>query len=463
MRTVMSRRAPGLLTMGLLVAVLLSASPVAAQERDSYMTPAAPPESGYGYEVPLPKWLVEASLEHRRAFIEGVAAEAVTLAESDGESGMGLVLTSANELADVTQRIEETLSAIGEIDSAFGIRGISRLVTAEGAVRDTLFGFVVWHESAAGESRTVARNLESTVDRLLALGQAADRIGGELSTSARSGRRALDKGEYGAIAESAVSINQNTSNLGTISDEVIAKADELEQIVWEIRESGSPLLSAEWNEVLLATSEARRLAGRMRPALELARTSSLAFSGMATALNEVLVTLEMVEGSLGDSDHANVPWKLFLHDQELVGDMLDEIMEMGELEESVSERVSALAERIVVADRLLVEYGVYYTGNFVAGVCDAVEERLKSDVGLSDNADQRRRLELLEEVDRRMREDAELQTALLAASSMRTAFDEGLAVEGGPIGSEKTALRHYKNAWLHALNAGILAERTAGS
>jgi hypothetical protein len=443
-------------------ALALTAVAAVAQDGDAYLTPTAPPESGFGYDVPLPPWLVEASLEHRRAFIEGVAAEAVTLAESNGESGMGLVLTSTGELADVTEGIESTMASIGEIDSAFGIRGISRLVTAEGAVRDTLFGFVVWHESAAGKSREVAQNLEETVDRLLALGRAADRIGGELSTSARNGRRALDKGEYGTIAESAVSINENTANLGTIADEVVAKADRLEEIVWEIRESGSPLLSAEWDEVLLATSEARRLAARMKPALDEARTSSLAFGGMATALREVLETMEMLEGSPEDArGRRSVPWKLFLRDQNVVGDMVGEILTMEGLADTIARRVSSLALRIVEADRLLVEYGVYYTGNKVAGARDVIEARHRRDVGYDEGESERRKLELLEEVDRRLRENLELQTALLSASSMRAAFDAGRSVEGGDIGTEQEALRHYKNAWLHALNAGAMAERAA--
>jgi hypothetical protein len=448
---------------GALAVLLFVAAVASAQESDGYMVPAAPPESGVGYEVPEPQWLVDASLAHRRAFIEGVAAEAVTLAESDGESGMGLVLTSASEIADVTERIESTMASIGEIDSAFGIRGISRLVTAEGAVRDTLFGFVVWHESAAGESRDVARSLERTVDRLLALGQAADRIGGELSASARNGRRALDKGEYDAIAESAISINQNTSNLGAIADETIAKAEELEQIVWEIRENGGALLNAEWDEVLLATSEARRLAGRMAPALEQARTSSLAFGGMADALMQVLRTLEMVENAPGDGQgRVNVPWKLFLHDHNVVTEMVDEVLGMEGIDDELAGRVSSLASRIVIADRLLVEYGVYYTGNHVAGGFDAVESGLKTSVGYGDAQDQRRRLDLLEEVDRRLREDTELQAALLSASSMRAAFQAGRDAEAGGIGSEKDALRHYKNAWLHALNAGAMIDRAAG-
>jgi len=446
-----------------LVALVLGGGVVHAQETDAYLTPVAPPESGLGYEVPLPAWLVEASLEHRRAFIEGVAAEAVTLAESDDETGMGLVLSSAGELADVTQRLEGTMAAIGAIDSAFGIRGISRLVTAVGAVRDTLFGFVVWHESAAGESREVARSLEKTVDRLLLLGQAADRIGGELGASARNGRRALDKGEYAAIAQSAVDINENAANLGTVAAEVVAKTDELEQIVWEIRESGSPLLSNEWNEVLLATSEARRLAARMTPALEEATTSSLAFSGMATALSGVLETLELVEAApRDDAERVAVPWKLFLRDQEIVGDMIDEILEMSELESDVVERVGALALEIVVSDRLLVEHGVIYTGNLVAGAHDTVEGRALAAVGYDEGDTQRRRLELLAEADRQLRENLELETALLAARSMRAAYEAGRAVEGGGVGTEKTALRHYKNAWLHSLNAGAMAQRASG-
>ncbi|MBD3366675.1 MAG: hypothetical protein GF405_00705 [Candidatus Eisenbacteria bacterium] len=445
----------------LTAAVVVLGGSAAAQETAPYMTPTAPPESGYGYNVPLPRWLVESSLEHRRAFIEGVAGEAVTLAETDEETGMGLVLASAGELAGVTERIESTIAQIGEIDSAFGIRGISRLVTAEGAVRDTLFGFVVWHESAAGESRKIAREFEDTVDRLLALGQAADRIGGELSSSARAGRRALDKGEYSSIAESAVTINQATANLGTVANEVVAKADELEEIVWEIRESGSTLLDAEWDQVLLATSEARRLAARIVPALEEARTSSLAFGGMATALQEILGTLDMVEDAPRQNGHYAVPWKVFLRDQEVVGDMVQGILEMEGLDEIVTTRVSDLARRIVMADRLLVEYGVYYTGNYVAGVRDDIEARYREDAGYSDNDPQSERLDVLEEVDRRLREDLELQTALFAATSMRTAFASGQAAEGGAIGSERTALSHYKNAWLHALNAGAMVDRAA--
>jgi hypothetical protein len=144
-----------------------------------------PPSGELTYDIPLPAWLVDAVTKLKLEFAEGLAAETVALADQRMAGDVSSLTDTPNELAAVGQRIDATMSRMGTIDSSFGISGLSQLLTADGAVRDTLFGFVVWHESAQGQSRKVAADLERTVNTMVELGRSAKTQASQLSGSAR--------------------------------------------------------------------------------------------------------------------------------------------------------------------------------------------------------------------------------------------------------------------------------------
>lgn len=179
------------------------AVPVCAQEA------SADSRSG-AYDVPIPAWVAQVATDLKKEFLAGVATQAVELEDARAEGDLQLIVDAADRLVSDGDAINKAIDSIGRIDSSFGIPGVSRLITAEGAKRDTLFGFVIWHEMSAGPSWTIASNLETSVNALISLTRGVQRNARLLSSNAARVRSALESEDYASIANSSDVVSEAT-------------------------------------------------------------------------------------------------------------------------------------------------------------------------------------------------------------------------------------------------------------
>jgi len=442
---------PVALLMAVPVVVVILAGVAAAEDTGQ------PQVDDGSYSVPVPAWVADAALDLKREFVMGVARQAVSMAEESATEEVRLLVEAAEDIADAGGSVESTVSTIGSIDSSFGIPGISRLVTAEGAVRDTLFGFVVWHESASGESRDMARDFEAAVGRLVSLGTEARNYAGALATNAEDVSSALAAEDYAAIASSSGVVEESTLALEEIASEAEQVSTEIEEIVWAVQDGGGSLLDTEWQQVLLAVSNTRRLAAKMRPALVSLREGRGASEALSSALQGMVESISIMEGARGDeAGSLHYTTALFELDHGVVSELEMNIAAggPGSLPEDAADSIGWLLSKVVAADRMLAERSVDYTSVRVARAMDLLETRYKRDAGFDESAGERESLEAYEAVDAAMRRDSDLQSARTSARAARAALEAGKSLEVEGSGSWGAALEKYRDAWSYSDAAG---------
>ncbi len=415
------------------------------------------------YDVPVPAWVAGAAMDLKQEFVMGVARQAVSMAESRATEEVKLLVDSADGMVADAKRVEDTMSTIGSIDSSFGVPGISRLVMAEGAVRDTLFGFVVWHESATGGSREVATNFEAAVKRMASLSAAARSNARKLADNADDVRAALASEDYASIASASGVITEATSQLEAIADEAEQVSGTIEEIVWMIQDGGGSLLETEWQQVLLAVSDTRRLASKIRPALTSLREGSGASEALSVALQGMVESIAIMESATPDDRGSyRYPSSLFELDVDVVTALENSVTGSNGVAfpgESASS-VEWLLSKIVAADRALAERAVEYTSTEVGRAMDQLEDHYKKADGFDDSVSGRQMVEAYESVDSAMRNNANLQAARSAARQARAALDKGMVSEARGAGSWGPAIGEYRDAWVRSISAGASATKS---
>jgi len=412
------------------------------------------------YSVPIPSWVSGGALELKREFVMGVARQAVSMAEASATEEVQLIVNAASDMADAGQRVESTMSSIGSIDSSFGIPGISRLVTAEGAVRDTLFGFVVWHESAAGESREIADEFEEAVERLVALGAGATQHARTLSQNAETVREALAAEDYSGIASSSGVVDEASRELEAIADEAEQVSTSIEEIVWKVQDGGSSLLETEWQQVLLAVSDTRRLAAKIRPALVSLREGSGASEALSEALQGMVESIAEMEAAKSDeAGSLHYSLSLFERDHRVVSQLEASVSgdTPGVFSDDTSDAIEWLLSKVVAADRMLADRAVEYTSTRVARAMDMLENHCKRATDFDRSLTGRERQEAYEPVDAMMRGNEGLESARVSARAARAAMERGKSLELEGSGSWGAALKEYRDAWAHSVTAGQAA------
>ncbi|MFH1502857.1 MAG: hypothetical protein ABIG03_07390 [Candidatus Eisenbacteria bacterium] len=412
------------------------------------------------YDVPVPAWVADAATGLKREFVMGVARQAVSLAEARATEEVRLLVDAADDMSAAAGRVRNTMNTIGSIDSSFGVPGISRLVTAEGAVRDTLFGFVVWHESAAGESPEIAATLESAVGLMLSLSEAAKTNAGRLAGNADDVREALAAEDYASIASSSGVVTEATGQLELVAGKAEEVSASIEEIVWKIQDGSGSLLESEWEQVLLAVSETRRLASKIRPALQSLRDGSGASEALSASLQGMVESIAIMEGaSADDAGYVRYPASLFEKDVAVVTALEGNVTGENAAQfpgESAS-AVAWLLTKIVAADRALAERAVEYTSTEVGRAMDRLEDRHKDSSGFDESASGRDREQAFEPVDRALRANRQLESARASARAARASHAKGVAREADGAGSLGVALSHYRDAWAHSISAGEAA------
>jgi hypothetical protein len=452
-------RAAAVITLVAVAAAVAPAAGVAhAQE--------AHESEGGSFGIPLKPWTVAAVVGLRTEFVEGVAGQVLGVAEGLAADEVRDISATTEELVQVGTRISSTMRRIGSLDTSFGIDGVSRLATAGNAVRDTLFGLVVWHDSAAGESREIAAELEGAVALMNELAARAERHAREVAEGSDLSVDALGQGEFAHLETSSSAVVQATAGLIGVSDRLQEEAAGLEEIVWTIRADGETPLDAEWQQVLLSVSEVRRLAAKIRPAVESFESSNHVFRRITAALTGVVATTAAIESG-GSNPHGiyRIPSDVLERDVEIARELeataLSDSHNGHAYPESSKAAIRALLVKLLIADGILAERAVEHSSTEVARTADALEAHYRVVVGYDENDPERRRNEALTKVDVAMRSNEEMAAARALARAARAALDAGTADQGRGAGSETSALTRYVSAWGQSLDAGASAGRAA--
>ncbi|MCD4691111.1 hypothetical protein K8S17_06575 [bacterium] len=440
---------------------------VSAGAESDLTTPTAPPEGELSFDIPLYPRLVREIVEFKMQFVRGVASSAVEVASEYGMDNAEAVVMAAGELSAVANRISGSVEVISAYDPTFGIDGLSQMMPAQGATRDTLFGLVIWHETVAGNSRQIATDLERVIRALGDLGNRSLRMGRDIG----HGTAPIDDGsgvDYTVVAENTAGVMNAIAELELVAADAESAAVELEGIVWSIRDgrgvTKGSRIDEEWENVQSATSAVRRLASRIVPAVGTLQGSNHTFVGLMHAVDGMSRHMETIESLPVDGrGMQHLPWESMRTDVEIVEPLKIDVLDPAEgvYPEEELEKIRVLLRPVVEANRLLAERAVEYATTQVAGYEDRIDAAYRSTAGYDGAASDRDRQSALEQVDGLLRANLELQAALTSARAAREWYDDGVAKQMSGYCSENKALIAYKNVWLHALNAGAAAQRAA--
>jgi len=429
--------------------------------------PSAPPAGELTFDIPLEPCLVEEVVELKMQFVRGVATSAVGVASEHGMENAETVVGAAGELSAVANRISASMASIGAFDPTFGIEGIAPMMPAQGAIRDTLFGLVVWHETVTGKSRETATSLERIVRSLGDLGNRSLRMGRDIGRGTEP-VESSDGVDYVRVAENTADVMSAIAELELVAADAESAAVQLEQIVWNIRDgrnvTNGSRVDEEWASVQSATSEIRRLSSRIAPAATSLQGSNFTFLGLMTAVDGVSRHADMIAALPEDArGTVRLPWDAMQTDIDLVeplkADIIDPTEERGLYPQDALEDVKALLLPVVESNRLLAERAIEYATTQVATYEDRIVATYRTVVGYEAAETDRDQQSALEQVEVLLRTNMELQSARMAARAAREWYADGLAKQAAGYCSENKALIAYKNAWVHALNAGAAAQR----
>ena len=464
----------------LLACAVVLAAPAAAPAQDAVPVPVAPVAGvELQYDIPLQPWLVPAVLDLKTQFADGLSAEFNGIAESQTGEDLTALVEAGMELGDSTARTMAAVRAIGELDVTFGITGISRIIPAESALRDTLFGFVVWHEFSSTPSRGLMVRFESLVNRVTAGGDAAAGFAAELAADREHLEQAVTQGNLGRIAELSPGIIETSGRIDAVCGTVAAEAQELSALIDSLSVDSAELLVDTWAEALRAASHAGEPAKRTGPALE-------SMSDVLHILVELGGLLGLAETSVDalraapDADgNLYISWTVMKNDWELAHDLSARVLDGSPGQAATGEdageyvghaatgqtkaRIGALLVHQVEANAILAERAVEHTSTSVAEAEDTIEELYLNREGYSDDLSDKRKAKVFQQVDGKLRESLELGSAKISIRSARAALALGRAFDARGAGSEIDALHNYMNAWLHCLNAGAAAQRSTGA
>ncbi len=429
--------------------------------------PSAPPDGELAFDIPLAGCLVDDVVALKSQFVRGVASSAVDVASEHGMENAVTVVEAAGELSAVANRISASMEAISQFDPTFGIEGIAPMMPAQGAIRDTLFGLVVWHESVTGKSRDMATDLERVIRALGDLGNRSLRMGRDINrgTEPVAGDGGVD---YVRVAENTANVMSAVAELDLVAAEAESAAVELEQLVWTIRDgrgvAKGSRVDEEWEAVQSATSEVRRLTSRISPAVTTLQGSNSTFIGLMHAVDGMSRQVDLIESLEADARGTRrLPWEAMRTDIAVVEPLKVDVIVPAEAEGSYPQEaldeIKELLQPVVESDRLLAERAIEYATTQVAMHEDRIVSTYRAVVGYTDTAAERDLESARDQVDVLLRTNMHLQTALTSARSAREWYALGVSHQMSGYCSENKALIAYKNAWLHALNAGAAAQR----
>jgi hypothetical protein len=298
---------------------------------------------------------------------------------------------------------------------------------------------------------------------MLALGEAAESNSRMLSDNADRVRQALASEDYAAIASSSGVVTEATGQLELIAGQAEEASSGIEEVVWKIQDGNGSLLDDEWQQVLLAVSEIRRLASRMRPSLESLRSGSGASEALSAALQGMVESIATMDAAPRDeAGSVRYPSSVFDLDVEVVQGL--EASLTGEsatlFPEDSATAIQWLMSKIVLADKALAQRAVEYTSTEVGRAMDRLEAHYKRTSGFDESARGNDRQQAYEPVDRAMRGNSELESARESARAAREALVEAGTLEARGPGSWGEAVSKCRDAWAHSIAAGQAGGRS---
>jgi len=457
--------------------MVLIAAPLGAVPGGGFK-PVAPLPEKLDYDIPLQPWLAEAVAALRLEFVDGVSAEARALEDRALPARGETLRMRAEDVAALAVALREAVLDIGEIDASFGIPGVSRLPAVEGAIRDTVLGFMVWYESSDGEGMRVALMIEGLVGRIAAIQPAMEHFAAAVAEQTAEGYRVepAAHGHHGGHGHASTEgqepppkadpMDDLLNVLGGLAAEARLVAEPLQGAVDDVRGAAAPGsdLRAAWD---IASDTNRRFSdacGAVTEAVASFRKATREVRVLLNAAHGVEMSVDELLGSgAGDPGARHISWEFLDGDISIVQHLKIGVFssDSGAYPDDMKERVSGLLQKIVAADRTLAERAVEYTSARVGSAADQVEEHYRGQFDYDPSAPPGDRDDCIARVDAALRGNLELQSALVGAGAARTALVMGREYEAAGFCSENKAIIQYKYAWIHALNAGASALRAA--
>lgn len=436
----------------------------ALAQEPALVTPVAPPPGPLPFDIPLSTCLVEEVASHRMAFVDAVAREAERAAEGPAKTGLDRILAIAQELNRAGEKCDATMAGLAAEDPSFGIAGLSQLPPNENAFRDTLWGSVLWHESASSKTRETTAFLKFLVSRLGDIGSESLEVASSLRDAEWEVLDAVSNRQYEAAGSLEVHLWDTTRRLEVLAAEADTTARVLRDLVTGIEGEGlaeATPAKAAWatmREVLDATVSNAAL---VSPAVDDVRVGH---EVVHVLMGVVVRTEHSVEDLISSPERGGsryIAWQYLRDDIGAVGELRAKVLEAfpGALPEGAVESLWTAAGELVAADRLLAERAVERASTEVAWIGDLLEQRYLEAEGF-DSADGRKdRVAARERAMESLVGNMDFQTALAGARSARATFAHAISSAGGGGEGYSKALIHCKNAWLHSLNAGAAAGR----
>ncbi len=456
------RNIPPLAAASLMLASLalaLSAGYLCAQDQEASGSEAPAPDgtAASSYNIALPADLVRSIVEVRTGFLDGLAAETSAFLDAEVAGEPGRIRASVDTIGE---GVAAAIEGVGMVDATFGIPGLSRLPILGGTARDTLFGYVVWHEEVGGESRARVRELEAGVDRFTAAGAGARAGAADLAAAVDRAQAALAAGDYLGLMEPAHGIAG--APLQGVAAELEAAVAELEELVTGCRSDGASPLDTAWEGVLVQAHGASDLAVSLRDLVPALGASARVLEELAHALGQVAATTAAFSDSVdaASGDHY-VTDGVFVEDRNVVRALRRQAVEDPEVifPAETGIRIQNLLGALVVADHMLAVWAVEWTSARVSAASDALERHYRETVEYREDAPEEEREEALRQVDVAMKRNTDLAAALVSVRSAEVVLEDGRTLEERGAGYEEKAIVQYRNAWLHSLSAGGSLEK----
>jgi hypothetical protein len=433
----------------------------AGAEEESTLVPPAPADGQpLSYDIPLSPDLADSVVALRTAFAEGLAAEARALLDTRLTGQAALLADVADGIEAAGAGIPGKVDAIGNADATFGIDGITRLQTNQSAERDTIFGFVMWHEEPWGESMQIAQALEDRVGTIGLLGSGVSAVAYELAGLIAPAREAVESGDTARLLAASRTISVTSERITAVAQEVDGIASDFDALVQKIQAGKSYRVDEDWDEVRAELAEALTLSRTMAALAPQVLATGYALGDLSEALQKVEWTVSTFSDSVDTRTGMHyVTWEVFQEDLLVVSAFAAYIAgsPSGVYSGDALAHIQGLFNRLVLADRLIADRAVEVTRLNVWEAADALEAHYMEDAGYDADDSERDRQRALERVDVAMRRNLDLQSALIGSRAARAALEDGHQADEQGVGFEERAITQYKNAWLHALNAGASA------
>jgi hypothetical protein len=492
------RTKAALLLMITLLAVGMAGT-AAAQAESGTLIPVAPPEGAeLPYNIPLQAWLVPEVLALKSEFHDGLSAEFASIARSRTGDDLTTIIEAGRDLEARAATVGTSIRAIGEEDVTFGIDGISRIIPAESALRDTLFGYVVWHEFSSAPARGMMTRFEDLVGRIEDAGRVTGEMADQLASAQTGLKEAVEEGDAARIAELAPSILETAARVDGVCVSAASAAVALTSVVDSLSAGSGASLAEKWATARKTVTDAVAPAQSTGPALKSMSEAMDLVIRLGEYLGESQRSLAALSAPPDADGDLYVPWTVFRDDYELAmhlehdilgrepvpgsaasqhaaqsagggGDEGEESHEhahahehefVGEAaSEETKAHIASILPVLVQSDALMAERAVEYTSARVGYATDAIEERFLAEAHYSDSMDQDAKTKVFDKVDRKFRENMEYGVARRLMRAAREELTTARAVQARGAGSESQALYQYQNVWLFCLNAGASAGR----